>query len=432
MDRIRWINHAGFELQSGNVRIVLDPWLKGFAFNDSWALLSETVYQPEDFRGVDYIWFSHEHPDHFSPASIRSIPPEFRQTITVLFQKTKDGRVAKFCRDAGFNAVWELDDWQRTPLGNGVFITVKTVDDDSLCLIETPHKVYLNTNDCVAHDANALHRDIAARIPQPDVLLTQFSFANWAGNPDQTEAMQALARQKVSQIETQLAIYRPKTLIPFASFVWFCRNDNFHLNRGSNRIWDIYRSFSEKTNCVVLYPGDVWDAGAEHSSAEAIRRYAADEDRHHTPLDLPDILVSKAELETLSDAHQVRMRRQNIMWTLWPLRLLGYIKPIRIFLTDLQQSLVYSMFTGIAWTDTPRSQNDIEFNSAAMAMMLKHGTGYDTLYISGRFTEHRPGSRFILSKNFVVLRRNDHGQFFPSSFLNLGALRKRLQIARSG
>jgi UDP-MurNAc hydroxylase len=91
VDRIRWINHAGFELQTQGLRIVCDPWLDGLAFAQSWALLSETQFKPADFAGVDYIWFSHEHPDHFSPANIRSIPESARSGITVLFQKTKDG-----------------------------------------------------------------------------------------------------------------------------------------------------------------------------------------------------------------------------------------------------------------------------------------------------------------------------------------------------
>jgi hypothetical protein len=38
----------------------------------------------------------------------------------------------------------------------------------------------------------------------------------------------------------------------------------------------------------------------------------------------------------------------------------------------------------------------------------------------------RAGSRFDLSKKFFVLRRNEHGQFFPAGFLDLAFLRSRL------
>ncbi len=66
-----------------------------------------------------------------------------------------------------------------------------------------------------------------------------------------------------------------------------------------------------------------------------------------------------------------------------------------------------------------------------MAQMLMHGSGYDTLYISGRFTERRSGSRFDLSKNFVVLRRNQHGQFFPGAFFDKDYVLGRLGINAS-
>jgi hypothetical protein len=115
------------------------------------------------------------------------------------------------------------------------------------------------------------------------------------------------------------------------------------------------------------------------------------------------------------------------MWIFWPLIWLGYIKPISIHLTDIGWSLRYSMFNGLRWESIARESTDIEFSSAAMAQMLRYGTGYDTLYISGRFTEHRAGSRFDLSKHFFVLRRNEHGQFFPASFLTLAFIQSRIR-----
>jgi len=371
MDRIRWINHAGFELQTGELRIVCDPWLDGLVFNNSWALISPTKFGPEDFRGVDYIWLSHEHPDHFSPSSLRTIPADIRRDITILFQAS-DGRVAKFCRNIGFKAVRELQDWERCDLGRGVSITIKTVDDDSFCLIETPHHRYLNINDCVAADAGALHNAIAARVGPIDVLLTQFSFANWAGNPDEPEMARRQAHQKIEQIETQLAIHRPKTLIPFASFAWFCRDTNFHLNANANKIADVHGRFADRINCVVLYPGDEWVVGESHDSKAAISRYRADEATRARPLDLQDASVSPAELDRLSIEHQARMRKSNWMWSLLPLRVSGFIKPVSISLTDLDRRLVYSMFTGIRWLNGSELC-DIEISSDAMAQMLRFG-----------------------------------------------------------
>jgi UDP-MurNAc hydroxylase len=428
MDRIVWINHAGFELQTNGIRIVCDPWLSGLAFYNSWALLSETVYKPCDFRGVDYLWLSHEHPDHFSPANIRSIPIEIRATIVVLFQRTKDGRVANFCRNLGFKAVYELSDWEKIDLGHGVYFTLKTVDDDSLCFIETPQAKYLNINDCVSAHTKALHEMIAANIGKPDVLFSQFSFANWAGNPGDVKRMRAMAAEKINDIDIQLSIYEPKILIPFASFTWFCRSDNFHLNQGANRISDVYARFKDRISCVVLYPGDVHNVGATHDASNALKRYAADEARHISPLDIQEESNTLEQLVDLSAEHKRNIQAKNSLWVFWPLRLVGYVKPITIHLTDINRSVSYSMFDGTRPIAVSRSRCDLEFTSTWLAYLLRYGTGYDTLYISGRFAENRVGAQFDLSRNFVILRRNAHGQFFPSTFFNARYVGAKLRI----
>lgn len=425
MDQIRWINHAGFELKTAGIKLVCDPWLTGQAFNDSWALISESKYTPNDFQDVDFIWLSHEHPDHFSPRDLQSIAASDRSRITVLIQKTADGRVRKFCERLDFK-VREIADWERVQIAQDVHLTLHIVGDDSLCLIETPNGRYLNINDCVVSDTTALHTEVQRRLGSPDVLMTQFSFANWAGNPGDP-SIAALAKDKLDQVETQLRIYQPKTFIPFASFVWFCRHDNFHLNAASNKIADVFTRFATTTDCVILYPGDVYTLGESHDSTLAIERYTEDESSHVAPLDLHDTSYSPTALEALATEHAKRIRRQNWLWTFLPLRITGYIRPVSIYLTDLGQALHYSMFSGLRWASIPRDKTDIEFTSAAFAQMLRYGTGYDTLYISGRFTQRNPSGHIDLSRNFVVLRRNDDGQFFPSVFFDLEKIRTRLK-----
>src|SRR5215470_2373601 len=106
--QIEWVNHASFVFDYDGVRLIADPWIEGRAFNDGWSLLSDTAFTYDDFRSITHLWFSHEHPDHFSPPNIRAIPPDIRKTITVLFQNTLDHKVARFCESLGFREVIEL------------------------------------------------------------------------------------------------------------------------------------------------------------------------------------------------------------------------------------------------------------------------------------------------------------------------------------
>src|ERR1700687_2667586 len=97
-----WVNHASFIVESGPVRLICDPWLEGTAFNNGWSLVAPTKLSYEDFASITHIWFSHEHPDHFSPPNLKKIPEEYRRKITVLFHETSDKRVAGVCRSLNF------------------------------------------------------------------------------------------------------------------------------------------------------------------------------------------------------------------------------------------------------------------------------------------------------------------------------------------
>lgn len=413
-DSIRWINHAGYELRTQGIRIVVDPWIEGLAFAQSWALLSETKYSYSDFNGVDYIWFSHEHPDHFSPGNLRKIPEAARKHITVLFQKTRDGRVAAYCRKLGFT-VREIHSNEVVELTNGVHFRLGQCSGlDSWSFVETPDYTYLNMNDCIG--PSSFHSDLAQKLPRKiDVLFTQFSYANWVANPGDSIAMAKSAAEKRRQMHEQIAAYKPKILIPFASYVWFCREENFHQNAGMNRVDDIHREFSEIVpECVVLYPEDIYITGEKHDSSSATDHYRRDFDARSTPLKIDEESYGKQDLERMSAEQRRAMRDCNGLWSLRLLAFAGVIKPVTIHLADLQCSLEFSITGGILWKNIPRELCDIVTSSVMFAVLLQQGYGYGTLDISARMIVQNSGAQIRLSRNFVAPRYNEIGYSFPS------------------
>ena len=81
--KIIFLNHASFILLSGKNKILVDPYLFGKAFNNGWSLLQEVDHEKE-IKNVTHIFFSHEHPDHFSIPFLKKIKPENRNFITIL------------------------------------------------------------------------------------------------------------------------------------------------------------------------------------------------------------------------------------------------------------------------------------------------------------------------------------------------------------
>jgi UDP-MurNAc hydroxylase len=412
-DTIRWINHAGYELQTDGLRIVHDPWLDGFAFQGAWSLVAGSNYGYDEFTGVDYLWISHEHPDHFAPAVLRKIPADARRNITVLHQHTRDKRVISFCRKLGI-AAQELPDRQTITLKNGVKITCGVVGQDSWSLIETSNGNYFNANDCVNTNWADLAHSLRRRV---NILLTQFSYASWVGNPGDDARMAMQANEKISQMEQQLAAFQPEILIPFASYVWFCRPENFHLNSQVNKIDKIYALFKDRLRTVVLYPGDIYHPGEAFDSADAVNRYMIDLAAHHAPLPTDDKSSSMEDLNRLADAHQNDLRRKNAMWMLRPLAWTTYVRPVRLYLQDIAQGIEYSMFGGILRRGLARDECDLELRSSSFANMLINGYGYATFYIGGRFTELKPGGCTQLSKHFAISGQNEAGYTFPKLLL---------------
>jgi glyoxylase-like metal-dependent hydrolase (beta-lactamase superfamily II) len=73
--RIRFFNHACYSVSNTRWTLISDPYFFGTAFNEGWDLIWRDVAY-EGLDQVTHIWYSHEHPDHFSPRFLFSIPSE--------------------------------------------------------------------------------------------------------------------------------------------------------------------------------------------------------------------------------------------------------------------------------------------------------------------------------------------------------------------
>ena len=58
----------------------------GSAFNNGWNLIKEVDHE-KILKGITHIFFSHEHPDHFSVPFLKSIPSDKRNEIKIFIKK---------------------------------------------------------------------------------------------------------------------------------------------------------------------------------------------------------------------------------------------------------------------------------------------------------------------------------------------------------
>jgi len=424
--QIEFVTHSSIVYRHEGVHLICDPWLEGTAFDDGWALLSPPVLRPEDFAGITHLWFSHEHPDHFSPRSLSAIPAEFRRQITVLYHESEDGKVLDFCRGLGFGAAVELQGDRWLTLGPGFEILCDTWadGDDSWLLVRTPTETILNLNDCQVNTA-AEAEHLKARLGPVDTLLTQFSVSAWDGNADDIERRRAGARAMLDRAVLHARVFEAGHVIPFASFIWCCHEENAYMNSAMVGVGEVARTLAERTGAVpiVMYPGDVWTVGETFDSDAAIARYARDVAAlpsrvpyRSTSVPITDLqqiaarftarlkagvspLRLRLRAAKLNALHQLRVHRQHRLgrWLVAGLQV-GLLRkrPARIWVTDHRASATFDLIGGLQPSGLPRDRCDVELSSAALAYAFRFLWGGETLQVNGRFNEIQADGRIPL------------------------------------
>jgi len=433
--RVEFVNHASFVIEAAGLRLISDPWLDGAAFDDSWGLLAPSAFRPEDFAGITHIWFSHEHPDHFHPPTLKKIPADVRRGITVLFQTTLDRKVVDYCTQLGFGGVRELPDGEWVELAPGFQILCGRTGgfQDSWLCVRTPDATLLNLNDCTifGRDEASAIRDVVGPV---DVLATQFSISAWGGNAEHLEARRDGARKMLDRAVMQCEELRARYVLPIASYIWFCHAENAFMNEGFLPLGEVVHGLRTRSRSepVMMYPGDTWTVGQPADSAPALARYERDQASIPARARVPSRLVTPEELIATSRKYCVAMRegsdlmRLKIRWARTSVRRRGaragklgslltlgrrVLAPEAavVYVTDHRQAYTFHPVRGLQTVALEPAECDVSLTSAALNYAFKFLWGGETLLFNGRFHESRPNSRARLFDYFHMAGARNFG-----------------------
>ncbi len=420
MEKIKWVNHASFIFEYKDVKLICDPWLEGAVFNDGWKHLVQSEFSYTDFSNITHIWFSHEHPDHFSPPNIKKIPPEIRANITVLYQVTQDKKVVSFCKQLGFKSVVELMPEIPYLLAKELTLINAPVGNerDSWLCIRTPNFTLLNLNDCAFEKTEKENLADLQKIKKQtgavkiDILFTQFSYASWAGNKEDVAFRKKCAQHMCNQITWEIAVFNPSFVVPFASYVWFCHEDNFYMNDYPNKI-DVIHDFikSRGAQSVVLFPGDEWDMKSQFNSQFAIDRYlkcSTETVNQNNIIKKP--LVTIDELKKSAKYYAQESLKLN-----HAPRLLQF-NPFSFFLNDHQKAFSFSFKDGLKEISLVKDCCDISLSTQALKYCFDYLWGFDTLHISGRFQKPLNGNFLNFQEYQYLSTLNNQGGRIGNKF----------------
>ena len=115
---VRFVGHACIVVECSGASILMDPWLSGKIFNNSWTLRPEPVFDPALLDRIDYLWISHEHPDHCHFPTLGAFPNSFKERVTILFQTRDSAKMIAAFKGLGYHRFRLLHHREVVPVGN--------------------------------------------------------------------------------------------------------------------------------------------------------------------------------------------------------------------------------------------------------------------------------------------------------------------------
>jgi UDP-MurNAc hydroxylase len=377
--KVTFVGHASVICDVGGVSLWSDPWLKGEAFNESWALYPQPILRAEDLARITHVWISHEHPDHLSIPTIKALPAERKANVVALFQKHYDSEVINWLRTQGFKEVRELPHAVWVELSARCRIACYQVGHlDSALAITGEGRTMLNLNDCDI-PAPTLRR-VARKVGHVDLLLDQFSIAGWCGNPEDVQRRRAAARGVLDKFVRDVNCINPDYILPFASFVRFSHAENSYMNSAVNGIDDVAARV-DAHRLLVMYPGEVWDCeqGGLGDTEAAKSRYRRDSAEVATQ---PLTSHETCSMVKILDAANRRIEDMQEKYQHWVLR---RVSPVSFYVTDLGQALVVNLIAGAKEVELPEAECVVSLASQTAWYTFAMRFGLPTLGVSGRF-----------------------------------------------
>lgn len=383
--QVQLVSHASVLVRTADTQIWTDPWLTGKVFNNSWTLLAPPAWDPAWLDGVDYIWLSHEHPDHFNIATLRGLPEAFKRRVVVLYQANNSDKMFAALRRLGYPNALALPHRQTLALRGRTRVYCYQIGQMDSCLaVLADDELVLNLNDAEADAKDcALMR---ADLGPPRVVLNQFSLAGYTGEPDRARRLPAKARQIIDNMIANHRDLGAQVTIPIASFIYFSSVDNAYMNAYANTPREVAGAFAAAgLQLAVLANGDrltVGEPWSDERNAAALRRH----DETYADLGaLPLDPVAPATLPQLAAALAALSARLAELYPRWFLR--AWLRPVTAHLVDLDETIELDLATGHL-RSTPGAGADLSLHAQPLLFALQQPFGVQTLGVSARVTVH--------------------------------------------
>jgi UDP-MurNAc hydroxylase len=219
-----------------------------------------------DLPKLDYVYISHEHPDHFDPPTLREIDKSVPILIAKFHRKGFRDRIASL----GFRDIRELDFGANVSLnGSGVSVRLVPPDrawDDSAILLRDGAANLFNANDCHLDDASLAR--LGDEVPIDIAFLTFTGASQYPGCFEfplaaKIERWRKSKQAHLEEFVSWARLLKTKRAVPAAGNFALLAPDQLHLNtphyvNSPAEAVEALAAAAPDIEGLQMNPGDTW------------------------------------------------------------------------------------------------------------------------------------------------------------------------------
>ncbi len=415
--KINFINHACFKIQVNNYSILVDPWFTGKVFNNSWKLLKETNIQDIHLNDLRYIFISHEHPDHLNFETLREIH-KIKKDVKIIFPYREDSLVKNVIEKIGFSFHFIKQNTEKFYLDEKNFVKFFSNNPwgDHTIVFSIYDKIILNQND--DYTEKKIINLILNEFKSIDLFFTQFSLAGYYANSDEPKKIKKLGHDyHLNKLKKYTHEFNPKFIIPFASFIYFCKSNNKFLNDFIVKPHEIIKLLGNKKCQLVTYGDEVYFDNLFNErnkknleKLEKLFDVNSKYDFYNSDIiqvnKLKDLVSEKLKKISLKNKINILLNTDNriVRNILNLIKIFYLILPIKIYVHDINKILKVNLINNNVSIFEAKKNIKYHFSvpSEDLLYMFKFPWGADTVNISS--TVNHYGKKSIIF--FYFLRKN--------------------------
>lgn len=261
--RFNIISHACFEAEAHRKVVVVDPWIVGSVYWDSWWHYPPPLLTEKTLR-ADFIYLTHWHFDHFHAPSLQ----RFNRSAHILMPKFPVSMMMDQLRTIGFDQVTELEHGVPFDLAPGFTLTSYQIQyqDDSIAVIEADGVTLMDLND--AKPLPLTWQQLRKKHPTVDFMLRShspaWSYPSCYEFEEPSEVIPIDSTSYTRSFVKAAEIVQPRFAIPFASGVCHLHRDTLNRNRDLVTTDELSAYFNHhqprRGELVVMPPGSSWSS----------------------------------------------------------------------------------------------------------------------------------------------------------------------------